>query len=40
MRSIPELVELQQYACEVLAKMPHRNPSPPERAAIAGMFLK
>ena len=39
-RSIPGAMELQQYACEVLDKMPHRKPSPPESAAISGMLLK
>ena len=40
MRSTPGAMELQQYACEVLDKMPQRKPSPPESAAIAGMLLK
>ncbi|TQE13140.1 hypothetical protein C1H46_001224 [Malus baccata] len=38
--SIPGETELQQYASEVLAKIPQRKSSPPERAAIAGIFPK
>ncbi|KAL6286902.1 hypothetical protein ACE6H2_011292 [Prunus campanulata] len=39
-RSIPEAMELQQYASDVFTIMPQGKPSPPERAAIAGMLLR